>query len=81
MNRGQCSFTNKGIQAVDQGAAGIVIVNYNNQVVKMDMKELAESGKKIVAISMYRSMGMEILTSMLDLNSTFYLELRLSDQN
>lgn len=80
VNRGQCSFSDKGIRAADQGAAGIVIVNYANQVVRMDMKSLMESGKKIVALSMYRSTAIEIMMAMLDMNSTFYLELYPSDQ-
>ena len=38
VNRGTCSFSQIGLTASDNGAAGVVIVNVGNQVVRMDMK-------------------------------------------
>ena len=63
------------MRAADHNASGIIIVNYANQVVRMDMKQLIDQNKKIVALSMYKTTGIEIMMAMLDMNSTFYLEL------
>ena len=63
------------MRAADHNASGIIIVNYANQVVRMDMKQLIDQNKKIIALSMYKSTAIEIMMAMLDMNSTFYLEL------
>lgn len=82
VNRGTCSFSQKGITASDNGAAGVVIVNVGNQVVRMDMKELMNQSRKIVAISLYQSTAGEILQDTLalgELDEKLYLRLYPSD--
>ena len=57
-----------------------MIVNYSNQVVRMDMKKMMEQGHDIVAISTYRSTAVEIMQELLsilqrDTERPFYLEI------
>ena len=77
MDRGP--FADKGINAANQNAAGIVIVNYANQVVRMDMKQLVEQNKNIIAVSMYKSTAIEIMRNMLELTNETMLIQILSD--
>ena len=73
VNRGQCSFGAKGILASEYKAAGLVIINYSNQVVRMDMTTMMEQGHNIVAVSMYRSSAVEIMNDFLE--QPLYLEI------
>ena len=73
VNREQCSFGAKGILASEHKAAGLVIINYSDQVVRMDMTIMMEQGHNIVAVSMYRSSAVEIMNDFLE--QPLYLEI------
>ena len=63
----------EGILASEHKAAGLVIINYSDQVVRMNMTTMMEEGPYIVAVSMHRSSAVEIMNDFLE--QPLYLEI------